>query len=626
MKYCFRYIFLFIISNFAFNAYSGEMLVFRQDNKSLGFALKNKIENFYGANVGLLSGSCLDRVLFWQGTWDFTIESAIEGVLKSRGVGRIKTRWGNPDTIVRTTETTTKIVDADQRPHRHFIGKQLPWIREAWIEANLNKVLNIDSECKQIFRAGAFSFKLGRGISLGDAYAVNPGVLGFYSNDAIDQYAFGFLMHGDVKPKAITYDAYFSVLENKSDSLREIIAPIYKNEVGGFSGPYRGFGNVNFVLAGRMQFFPLCNCDWANLMIEPYIFYNYNPEQRVEFPGDASAKLATPGVMVDYVGDRFNWNFEVAFNIGHQSVKGWDRNYITSANRDGYVVLEYTDIKSSDAADAKNALVTPDNKKIVNSSPQGVEFNGQEIYDSGLYNTKTRFRPSYINKLRGFMFVGDVAFWCIPDELRWAGAVAFATGDENPNKDLKNPGDSSVDGIYSGFIPFQEIYPGKYIDSVFILGPNLVPRPLSMPSDNVPMNQRYSFGVSGFTNLVYFGQGLQITPKVAPGLKLRPNIVSYWQQAATKKYDITIRQGTTEYARKYLGTEMNIFVDWNIVKALKAFFVGGIFWPGDHYRDVKGRPLNKDQYDKLLGKDLTNLPTLGNSTAYSVNGGFEYIF
>lgn len=620
MNYGFKIQVLFITLFFYSIANAGEMLVWRQGDKSVGFALKNKIETFYGANLSLLSGHDLDRVLYWQGTWDFTLETAVEGVLKSRGVARIKTRWGNPDTIIRTTETVTKVTDADQKAHRHFIGKQLPWIREAWVEANLNKVLNIDSENKQVFRAGAFSFKLGRGISLGDAYAVNPGVLGFYSNDSIDQYAFGFLMHGDIKQKVATYDGYVAILENKSDSIKEVTAPIYKNEIGRRKDPYRGFGHVNFLLAARLQLYPLCNIPWGNLLVEPYVMYNHNPEQKVEFPGDASVKLATPGIMFDYVGERINWNIEAAFNLGAQSVKGWDRNYITNENREGYVVDSYTEVKVGPEADAEKALVTKDNKKIVENSPQGAEFNGQEIYDTGLYNTDIRFRPAYKNKLKGYMAVADLACWFIPDQLRYAVAIAYATGDEHPNKDLNDPNDSSVDGVYKGFVPFQEIYAGKYTDSVF-LG---TPRPLSRPSDKLIPTQRHAFTVSGFTNLIYFSQGLQITPTVAPGLKLRPNMFAFWMQHPSKKYDVELHQSTKEFANSFLGTELNLFLDWNVVNGLKAFFVGGIFWPGSHYKDVAGRPLDKDQYDVTTGKG--SLPLLGSSTAYSVNGGFEYIF
>ena len=635
-----RLLLLFFIINFLT---AGEMLVWEQDEKSIGVALRNKVETFYGANTNLLSGSDLDRLLYVQSTWDFTLETAVSGVLKSRGVGRLKSRWGSP-TIIRTTEAITKVADADQKPHSHTIGKQLPWIREAWVEINLNKALNIDSECKQVFKAGSFSFKLGRGISLGDAYAVNPGVLGFYSNDSIDQYAFAFLMHGDIQPKLVTYDAYFSILENKTDSLKEVTAQIYLNEIGRINNPFRGFGHINFVLAGRLQIYPFCNSQWPNLLIEPYVMYNNNPEQKIEFIADASFKMATPGIMFDYVGERINWNFEVAFNVGSQNVKGWDRDLIASENRDGYVVNSFTQVKDGDAANSKDALVTSSNKLYVSSSPQGVEFNGQQILypstdgyiETGLYNSKYRFTPAYKNKLAGFMFVGDLACWLIPDQLRWAGTVALATGDDNPNKDYENFNDSSVDGVYNGFVPFQEIYTGKYIDSVFILGSSSIPRPMTVPTStgSIPKDSVTANNTSGFTNLVYFGQGLQVTPVVAPGLKLRPNVIAYWQQSATKKSIIVTGLDGKPYvdiskdcARKFLGTEINLFLDWNIIKALKAYFVGGMFFPGDHYKDRSGLVgLDKDQLDLIIGKSKLGVPLLGSSVAYSLNGGFEYIF
>ena len=48
-----RLLLLFSIINFL-NA--GEMLVWEQDEKSIGVALRNKVETFYGANTNLLSG------------------------------------------------------------------------------------------------------------------------------------------------------------------------------------------------------------------------------------------------------------------------------------------------------------------------------------------------------------------------------------------------------------------------------------------------------------------------------------------------------------------------------------------------------------------------------------------
>ena len=127
---------------------------------------------------------------------------------------------------------------------------------------------------------------------------------------------------------------------------------------------------------------------------------------------------------------------------------------------------------------------------------------------------------------------------------------------------------------------------------------------------------------------------MQVTPVVAPGLKLRPNVIAYWQQSATKKSIIVTGLDGKPYvdiskdcARKFLGTEINLFLDWNIIKALKADFVGGMFFPGDHYKDRSGLVgLDKDQLDLIIGKSKLGVPLLGSSVAYSLNGGFEYIF
>ena len=56
------------------------------------------------------------------------------------------------------------------------------------------------------------SIQLGRGISLGAAYALASGQpLGFYSDGAIHQYAFGFKLSGDIIADLLSYDIYGSV-------------------------------------------------------------------------------------------------------------------------------------------------------------------------------------------------------------------------------------------------------------------------------------------------------------------------------------------------------------------------------------------------------------------------------
>ena len=63
--------------------------------------------------------------------------------------------------------------------------------------------LHLGFESNHSFTVGAFPFELGRGISLGAAYAIGPGPLGFYSDGMIDQFAFGFKFSGEIVPDVL---------------------------------------------------------------------------------------------------------------------------------------------------------------------------------------------------------------------------------------------------------------------------------------------------------------------------------------------------------------------------------------------------------------------------------------
>ena len=67
--------------------------------------------------------------------------------------------------------------------------------------------------------------------------------------------------------------------------------------------------------------------------LEPYALYNRDPEQRVEFFGDASSRLGTIGLAGEYLSSCWEFGFDYAVNLGRQKVKGWDRNQVELQNR-----------------------------------------------------------------------------------------------------------------------------------------------------------------------------------------------------------------------------------------------------------------------------------------------------
>jgi hypothetical protein len=286
----------------------------------------------------------------------------------------------------------------------------------------------------------------------------------------------------------------------------------------------------------------------------------------------------------------------------------------------------------------------PDGKtiqSIIDNAAQDMSQNGLFIGNATdpqtglpiqLFNDLNRFRNPYTNTLKGWMVVADGAYWLCDRTVRLAAGAGVASGDEDPNKDINNPNESNVDGDYKGFIGLQEIYTGNRIQSVFLLGgAGRIPRPLTSPAQSSNVLVTVPTNISGFTNLIFVGSSLLWSPKVqSKGFNVRPNLLAYWQQHATKKFDIKTKMSSKEFARNFLGTELNCFFDINLLEELKLFVVGSAFIPGSHYKDIKGTPLNRDQQKILDLLDPTGfedgIPLLGDDTAYTLNFGLEYRF
>lgn len=606
--------------------------VSKDDNK-FTLSIKNRTEAFYGRSTRLLSGSPLDQVVYPQTTIELTAYAESQNAVKAQVVFRNKSRWGNPNSIAQTTESPIKLGDAEVGSHKHFIGRQIVWIKECWAEILLNKAFSLETKKEHTWKLGVFPFELGRGIALGSAYAVSPGLIGFFNTNIIDQFAPGSLFHGTLHEgrAKLYYDFYIGILENKSDSFDVVNARIYSQEIGRRKNPYRGFGKIDYIVAGKLDWIIESICEGDKLIIQPYGLYNNEPEQKVEFIADASSKLGTVGLYTDYVNPTFEWGCDFALNYGAQKVKAWDRNDIKVENRNGNLVFVYSHV--TEGQTKTKALVTPENKEIVNKSEQSPLLNGKEIDSSGLFNEKNRFRSAYENKYRGgFMFVTDATYKFTP-KFQIASTFGFSTGDENPNKNLRSPLDSEVDGDFQGFIGLQEVYSGKRVKSSFLIGANKLVRPLSVPDQEIAPIERFASDTPGFSNLIFFGGGLTYKPVSSTGkqININPNILSYWLEHPTRKFDCNLKRSTTEFASSYLGTELNLWFDAKLLKSLKAFIITGIFIPGQHYKDIKGKPLNAEQIKIInepndTGFNAIKPPLLGDHFAYVLNFGFEYNF
>jgi hypothetical protein len=633
-------------------------------------------ETFWGKNISLLNNANIeDRLFYMRHTFDLSLGvqyglTACDETFVDMLIGiRNKGIWGSSTSIAQTTDTEFKILDSVGQSHRHFIPRHILWIREAWLRTDVGELLKLSAFQGHSFTIGAFSFQLGRGISLGDAYAVSPDYLGFFTDSAVDQYAFGLKLAGDIVEDKLTYELYGAYLNNLASSLAQTGERVHAQIYGQRHNPVRGFAKINYVFAAHLFWTPLkdaCNV----LTFEPYIMYNNDPEQKIEVLADAESKLATFGFAAEFVGSQVEWGFDAAFNRGNQLVKGIDRNVIEQQNRNGRMVFVNSHVLvnanplGAGAPNNLNAYKAPQSpitvdpvtnavssvgsqvQNVVYGATQSQTQNGQKIGNvpgyavavdapavvggaqvDDLFNAKDRFRDPYVNKFTGWMWVMDAATYVFQKEVKLAMTAGIASGDEDPNFIEK-------DGVYGGFIPLQSVYAGKRVRSAFILGSaGKLRRPLAEPEEQDP-NEVDDFAAltSDFTNLAFIGGGLTWAPREAcRKWSLNPNVIAYWRQDSDKKFDFRTKRILDEDASNYLGLELNLFYDVEFIKNFKFFLVASAFIPGQYYHDIRGKPLNASQ-EKILDRiDPTGftgeaIPGIGTNTSYTLNFGFEFKF
>ncbi|HLJ31843.1 MAG TPA: hypothetical protein VKU36_05365 [Candidatus Babeliales bacterium] len=603
-----------------------------------------KPESFFGKNTNwfnndndfdksYVSKHVLDLALnAWYGAKTYG-EIILEFMFQVRNKGI----WGSPESIASTTFADIRVLDAIRGTHRHAFPRHVFWIRQLWMSFDIGKAFNMPFKNKHTFMLGAFPFQLGRGIALGDAYATGPEILGFWSDSFVDQYAFGAKFSGEIFPKIVSYDLYTAILQNSSTGIADTEKVILAQEFGGFNKPQRGFGKINYIVAGRLSWNVFDNAWLGRLTVEPYGLYNNDPEQKVEFPADASSKLGTTGLAGEFYGKRFECGFDYAVNFGQQRVKGWDRNIVKENNRNAVVVLindnvtaNYTNLEGQPASEPAPFVPGSDAQKIINTTDRDEAQNGQVIGNVSslgyllnepgtpivLKNSKGRFGNAYTNKYQGWMFVADAGYsFCKNKDLFVAVAGGVASGDDNPNFNTK-------DGTYDGFIGLQESYSGKRVRSVFLLGgAGKAKRLLSTPGpEDLQAPSTKAQAVSGFTNLVFCGTALRWKPSTwKKPFEINPNVYSFWQQHPIGN------------ARTYLGTEGALFINYSLFKDLKIFWVSSLFFPGSHYKDRMGTPVFTREEMAFFETDnptgrQDRIPGLGKNVAYTFNLGLIYTF
>lgn len=193
-----------------------EELICAPGDSEFKFTVRLRLpEFFYGKNLRLLNDdNPTDRVLFFRHVADFILQyrygkpKVPYDIVYAKMTVRNKGVWGDPESIASTTSFPVNEFGTSFANHSHGIPLHLLWIRELWIQFSLNDMLRLPFCNNHTLTLGAFPFVLGRGIALGPAFAVDASDLGFISEYAIDQYAFGGKLSGELVKDKLFYDLY----------------------------------------------------------------------------------------------------------------------------------------------------------------------------------------------------------------------------------------------------------------------------------------------------------------------------------------------------------------------------------------------------------------------------------
>lgn len=633
-----------------------------------------RAEGFAGKATEMLNDNYIDSYGFGQQTVDLGIgvekknkfNSALNDV-EALLVARTKGVWGNPGVFAQTEATPLKIgISKTENSYKFNINKQLMWAREAWLKFNWN----YDSSVKGSVTAGLFPYQTGSGLAFGNANDVGREISALYTDRFIDQYRAGLKFEVHNQAETIHADIYYGVINNNSSSVYETGSFVKANLPAYREKPYRGSFVENFILAGQVKWEQETLCH--KIMVNPYVVYNENKEDKVEMISDATSSLGIFGLAASLSSKKWEIYGETAVNFGQQNVKDLDRNIFEFVSSPRATFM-FQDPATRGSWTIAQRRTFPENLAFLKQNCD--EFTENEPVTLSVFkNACNRYRKKYKNAYRGMMAYTDVAFYgTAPYDMNttWGLCLGVATGDANPNdskeKLLANRINQNwsllerdYDKEYAGFVGVQQMFPGKSVKNVFLMDVQKFNLPVSMPNE-----ARISY--PEFTNLFFAGTGFSVDKNIGDDrhAKFSLNGLFYYQtERMNKGYSYSLKTlflmsacpictpgectNTSGYTPSFtaalnsdacrtlgrtLGWEVNAFLNWEPVKDLNVYLTGAIFFPGSYYKAAQGKYLPLDVQYKLSQPDFTGYEqstkydiTLGSSSAFFFNAGFEYQF
>ena len=602
-----------------------------QPKQSLLFSIDFKT-SFCGSKNQALLNSCqqFDETAFFETIINAPINVEIpmdqHGKIEFNLTGRARNIWGSTEASESTLEFVKIGRSITETKHYHDSHTPPVTIRETWL-----KIFSKDE--KTTLQLGIFPKQIGLGLVLGNNYKSQSPILTSVNIEEVDQFRPGIEFSHQLNDKGCKASIYYSLYKNNASFDRKIEFEKSQQLKNCGSGPpfiadepSRTSMQINHLATLEVDIPCKIKKDseeFYDLHIKPFAVVNIDKNQKVEFDGDAESKMLTIGSSFNAEDSKFNCSFDIAANIGHQKVYGWDRNVTEE-----HAQMTQTHLFRNGSSATPWLLATtfpkPYHTHIALEHAAGAifrEFTTQQY--PKFQNSFSRFRKEYKNNYRSFMAALDFGYNL--DENKKIGFIAgFASGDENPNDstekailhrqslDIKNNSTESstlsnpwtsmrsdlYNHTYSGFIGLQSLYTGKNVQSMHLLRSEKISNPIS---------QVRELTVNKFSNLAYLGISFEYKKDINLGeLKFNCNWIGMAMPHAIKfGFDPTIQDvyeifnwnSSTEKSKrfenynkklsKYLGTEINMSCEISRKENLSFYAAGSMFIPGSYYNDIK---------------------------------------
>lgn len=220
---------------------------------------------------------------------------------------------------------------AELSRHTHKGVTPLLYLEEGYMKLHLDTFFPLPFGFS--LQVGHFPFMVGRGVSLGDYFDGAIEYLGWKRRGDpgnATQRPAGLLLRADLS-SSCAIEGYYTPWRKRThhpyvvrEEVRDKRLDINHDDPAQLQ---RGAHADRDLYALRARYKYLLS-PTQHAYVEPYVVYVDEPELEVEYKADASAQLATWGMMVEYSNHNFTCNIECAVQTGTHTMHPIDRNHL----------------------------------------------------------------------------------------------------------------------------------------------------------------------------------------------------------------------------------------------------------------------------------------------------------